>query len=325
MSKIIVLTPVKNEDWILECFLRITSTFADHILIADQNSTDRSHDIYKKFSKVTLIQNESITYNESDRQILLINTARELFGNNNILLALDADEIIAFNKQSEQCFNLIRQQKAGTVIFIEKPDLFKSPWNCIRYSDNYFPIGFVDDGTIIQPKKIHSVRIPMPSNFQSYKEYNLKLLHFGLVNTHRQKAKVRYYSAVEAVLRTKGVLVRRENYNPATDISKRETTITITKTPERWLSHFTEIELQKLSSSYFYMWYYKEILSYFEKYGSRKFWGDNIWDVNWDNEKGRYGFENLKIMPPPFWAVRVFDSLLLLKNLTKKLIRGNNG
>ena len=42
LPKIIVVTPIKNEDWILDRFLSVTSQFADLIIIADQNSTDKS-------------------------------------------------------------------------------------------------------------------------------------------------------------------------------------------------------------------------------------------------------------------------------------------
>ena len=49
--KIVVVTQVKNEEWILERFLALTSRFADAIVVADQRSTDRSREIYAQFSK----------------------------------------------------------------------------------------------------------------------------------------------------------------------------------------------------------------------------------------------------------------------------------
>jgi glycosyltransferase involved in cell wall biosynthesis len=95
IPKIVVITPVKNEAWILDRFLAVTSQFADCIIIADQNSTDGSLTIYKNYPKVILIQNESEQFNEAERQILLIQKARELVPEHKILLALDADEILA--------------------------------------------------------------------------------------------------------------------------------------------------------------------------------------------------------------------------------------
>ena len=63
--KIVVITPVKNEAWILDRFLAVTSQFADCIIIADQNSTDESKDICKKYPKVIVIDNKSTKYDES--------------------------------------------------------------------------------------------------------------------------------------------------------------------------------------------------------------------------------------------------------------------
>ena len=95
--KIVVLTPVRNEGWILERFLAAMSCVADLIVIADQNSTDESVPIARKFGKVHLMPNKSESFNEAERQVMLIRKARELEAGPKILLALDADEILAAN------------------------------------------------------------------------------------------------------------------------------------------------------------------------------------------------------------------------------------
>src|SRR4051812_20136261 len=97
IPKIVVITPVKNEAWILNRFLQVTSQFADRIIIADQNSTDESVSICQRYLKVTLVRNEFDEYDEASRQRLLIQMARELVPEPKILLALDADEILAAN------------------------------------------------------------------------------------------------------------------------------------------------------------------------------------------------------------------------------------
>ena len=60
---IVVITPVKNEDWIIEIFLKVTSTFADLIIIADQYSSDASREIAASFKKVVLIENDILNWN----------------------------------------------------------------------------------------------------------------------------------------------------------------------------------------------------------------------------------------------------------------------
>ena len=41
----VVMTPVRNEAWVLRAFLEATSLWADYIIIADQMSTDGSREI----------------------------------------------------------------------------------------------------------------------------------------------------------------------------------------------------------------------------------------------------------------------------------------
>ena len=78
MRKIVVVTPVKNEEWLLERFLAVTSRFADHIIVADQQSTDASRSICARFPKVHLVSNDSLAYDEAHRQKLLLTEARRL-------------------------------------------------------------------------------------------------------------------------------------------------------------------------------------------------------------------------------------------------------
>ena len=93
--KKIVLMPVKNEDWILEFSLSCTSLWADYIIVADQDSNDRTKEILKKFEKVICIKNPLEFHSGSVRKLLL-EEARKIPGNN-LLFSLDADEIVSAN------------------------------------------------------------------------------------------------------------------------------------------------------------------------------------------------------------------------------------
>jgi glycosyltransferase involved in cell wall biosynthesis len=77
---IICLTPVKNEAWILDRFLRCASLWADYIIIADQGSTDSSREIALRYPKVVLIDNLSLEFSEVQRQQLLLDAARQIDG-----------------------------------------------------------------------------------------------------------------------------------------------------------------------------------------------------------------------------------------------------
>ncbi|HLZ15995.1 MAG TPA: glycosyltransferase family 2 protein, partial [Cyclobacteriaceae bacterium] len=213
-TQIIVLTPVKNEDWILKEFLAATSRFADCIIVADQNSSDRSASICGDFEKVVLIKNDSPDFNESERQKILIDKARALFPNDKrILLGLDADEIVAFDSLERiHAWDRIKSLAPGTTLFFEKPDLLPGIAECIRWRTGYFPVGYVDDGAPHSPKEIHSRRIPKNENGKNEYIDEIKFLHFAISRNRVQSAKMRYYSVIENIRKTSPLYLRRKIY-----------------------------------------------------------------------------------------------------------------
>lgn len=114
--RIIVLTPVKNEEWILKLFLDVTTRFADMVVVADQHSSDATVDICRKYSSVHVIHNEDTTYDERSRQSLLIQEARRLAPGPRILLALDADEIMAADALDTVGWHAMLNADPGTVL-----------------------------------------------------------------------------------------------------------------------------------------------------------------------------------------------------------------
>src|SRR5260370_16728571 len=91
---VVCLTPVKDEAWILERFLTCASLWADHILIADQGSSDDSREIAARFPKVTLIENPSPEVDEPAPQRLPIPPPPRL-PRPRLPLPLDAHEAFA--------------------------------------------------------------------------------------------------------------------------------------------------------------------------------------------------------------------------------------
>jgi glycosyltransferase involved in cell wall biosynthesis len=277
--KIVVVTPIKNEDWILDRFLSVTSQFADLIIIADQNSTDGSRDICQKYPKVKLIENKSDQYDEASRQILLLQTARELVPEHKIILALDADEILAANAINTIGWQTMLKAPPGTVLCFEKPDLYLTPQQCIRY-DVAWPLGYVDDGIEHNPKKVHSIRIPVPDNARRLEINDVKFLHYALLRTLAQRSKYRIYSVVENTLKTKSLFTRRKAYSINIDWSQQAI---IKSTPNEWFESWDNmgIDTKSIVDNKYYWWDY-EILSYFVKYGVEQFWLDDIWDFDWE-------------------------------------------
>ena len=319
--KIVVITPVKNEAWILERFLQVTSEFADHIIIADQNSTDGSRNICMKYAKVHLIENSNAQYNEASRQKLLIETARKLVPGPRILLALDSDELLAADAMETIEWKRMLNAKPGTILYFEKPDLLHSLHQAIRYRSSW-PLGYVDDGCEHNPRIIHSVRIPQPDYAVHMDLYNIKILHYALTRPAAQASKMRFYSVLENVNHTMKFYTRRKGYGLKRDFTKEGT---VEPSNPLWFEGWTKkgIDMFTISNSDYY-WQDFEVLKLFKKHGYKKFWLDDIWYFDWEKfrkhaisigEAPNYPIKN----PPALLVImlRICDNLQRLYNRFK--------
>jgi glycosyltransferase involved in cell wall biosynthesis len=284
-ERIIVLTPVKNEGWILERFLTATSLFADHIIIADQASTDESVAICQKFPKVTVIRNDSNSYNEESRQQLLIDTARNMFPTaKRIFFALDADEIISADGLTASSWSKIRRASPGTSFYFEKPELLEQTNFCVRWPNSYFYLAYVDDGSAHDKgKKVHSKRLPSKDPEVKEEIDDIKFMHYALTRENAQSSKMRFYSVQEKVLATRRLWERRHWYKAPFVVRKYVPAENIEPTPEAW---FKDYEQQKIDFKAIddkeYSWHDFEVLKLFNKHGERAFYFENIWGFDWE-------------------------------------------
>jgi glycosyltransferase involved in cell wall biosynthesis len=325
--KIVVITPLKNEDWIIDRFLAVTSQFADCIIIADQNSNDESVAICKKYPKVVLIENKSTQYDEASRQILLIQTARDLVPEPKILLALDTDEILAASATTTLGWKSMLKAKPGTVLLFEKPELYLTPNQCIRY-DTSWPLGYVDDGAEHNPKKIHSIRIPMPDYAPRLYINDVKILHYAAVRPAAQAAKYRMYSVIENVLSTGFSLTRRRKY----DVNRvfRQLKLQASLSPSEWFTAWEDlgIDMHTIIEQK-YSWQDFEVLKYFHEHGLRRFWIDDIWEFDWEacrlyaKSLGMTNIPDFEIKAPPRSMRSIMRNLTDVYMETRKLVIGN--
>jgi hypothetical protein len=315
--KIIILSPVKNEDWILDRFLSVCSQFADHILIADQGSTDHSKIICSQYDKVVVIENNNIEFNEGERQVLLINEARKLFGAGNLLLALDADEILAADALSKIGWQTMLKAKPGTILYFEKPDLSVVPYKCIRWKENPFPIGYIDDGTEHIPTKIHSMRIPNRDDKPRLVIHDVKFLHYAHVRVSSQAAKMRLYSVIENTIGVGQFTRRRFRYSISNHLA--DTIPKLEDAPTEWFQNWERqgIDMHSIPEQKYY-WQDLEVLKYFEKHGFKRYWKENIWSINWEYLRQKAVAEKTilwtrgSILPPPRWMIfllGIFDKI----------------
>ena len=193
--KVICLTPVKNEAWILESFLTAASEWADHIIIADQGSNDGSRGIALRFPKVEVLENLGKDLNEAERQSMLIEASRRIPGPR-LLVALDADEFLTANFSTSEEWDTVLNSSPGTVLFFQ--------WACVlpdrkRYYvfPAEFPLGLMDDGTPHEGDLIHGSRLPFSTDNQRIMLVDIKVLHLSITDWSRFKSKVRWYQTWE--------------------------------------------------------------------------------------------------------------------------------
>ena len=272
--KIVCLTPVKNEAWILKFFLKSAEKWADQIIIADQGSTDGSIEIAQSHPKVKLIHNSSKIFNEPERQKLLINEARK-YGKNNILIALDADEALSHNYKQSTEWQKLLDAPVGTTIKFRWVNLlpnYKKYWS----PKTYHPWCFIDDGTPHLGKKIHSTRVPTGNS--EIKLNEIKVLHFQYIDWQRMQSKQRWYMTWERL------------YNQANSAIKLHRTYShmysfknnnVKLIQDEWLD-FSSLDQIQISDDKTIFWWDNDILDMLEKHGVKKFSCVPIWNYSWE-------------------------------------------
>lgn len=289
--KIIVVMPVKNEEWILEKSLACASLLADYIIVADQNSTDRTPEICRRFPKVIYIDNSSEKFNEDERRKILLNKARE-FDGNNLIFALDADEILSAHICDKKILEkLINQIKPGMSVMLQWIMLWKNS-SQYRYDDsadwsnNWKNFVYWDDRRMsFDNIKIHSSRVPVEAVQRAIKFNELKVLHYQFVSLSRVFSKQCFYQIIERTLfPDKMALTIGPKYKWY--LKEPKNGAIIKDIPSDWLQLYREkgIDLENFPEPDFY-WYDREILRFFKQYDLSYFKWLDIWDIDWEAKR----------------------------------------
>lgn len=313
---LVVLTPVRNEAWILDRFLAITTRLADRVIIADQASTDSSREIAARYPNVTVIANEAGQYGEAERQQLMLDAARRLVPGPKVLLAIDADELIAADAPTRPAWQTMLTAAPGTILAFERIDLYLTVDRCMRH-DDWRPLGYVDDGAPHSGRAIHSSRIPLPANAPRLKLNDIKLLHYAALRTTAMASKLRFYGVTENVLGTcRPTFKRRLRYLNHLDFTEAGR---LEQSRPEWTRGWEDagIDMGSVDDPAFH-WYDVEVLRAFERHGSRKFWLDDIWRFDWEAARqwaARAGYDGIPaapVRPCPDWLVWVMRVLGLI-------------
>ncbi len=310
---LVVLTPIRNEGWILDRFLAVTTRLADHVVLADQQSTDQSRAIAARYPNISIITNPDTGFSEAIRQQLLIDEARRLVPGPKLLLALDADEIIAADAPTSLGWQTMRRAAPGTVICYELIDLLLTTERCMRH-DRWRPFGYVDDGAPHQGRLIHSGRIPLPAGAPRLKLNDVKLLHYAPLRTTAMASKLRWYSVVENALGTcPPAFKRRLRYLNHIDFTWEGR---VEPSKPAWFAGWEAagIDMHTVDDPEFH-WYDVEVLRAFRTHGTRRFWLDDVWRFDWEPVRqwavaqGIEGIPTQPVRAAPDWLVWVMRLL----------------
>lgn len=214
----IVLTPVRNEAWVLRAFLEATSLWADIIIIADQMSTDDSREIAKEYPKVILLDNNNPDFNEAERQFMLVAKAREVAdGRDTLLWGLDADEVLDASTFETEDWHRILNSVPGDVFCFRWAEICPNQKEYWFSPNTYYPWLFHDDGK--EPhgnyvRNIHSMRIPYPrEEKQMYYVNDFRVLHLAYLNQHRVASKRRFYQFVDWEMNHRSPITLSRSYS----------------------------------------------------------------------------------------------------------------
>ena len=270
--KIICVTPVKNEAWILRSFLTVVSTWADYIVISDNGSTDGSKEIARSFPKVKLIENDELK--EFDEYLLrkpLIDAAREIEGEK-VIVSLDADE--AITKPSGEEWENILSSPPGTLVQLMSMNVLPGFSN--YFKGNYTDVIYIDDGSPFE--KIGLVHVSrMSVRPKNVIQSSVGCLHFAYLDWPRMVSKHRWYQCYEKITFPKNPLdiYRRYHWMYSPKLEKQNI-------PMAWLDDYTDRGGHvEFPSQVEYPWDLK-IREYFTKYGTRYFQYVDIWDYPWN-------------------------------------------
>ena len=287
--KTILVMPVKNEEWILEKNLSCASLWADSVIIADQDSTDKTLEIIKKFPKVVVIRNEAKFHTSTVRKMLL-DEARKIEGNN-LILSFDADEIPTADI-IEDLEKIKAQLRPGQALELQWLNLWRSPMQYRDdesvWSNSWKVFGFVDDRKMSYEQvgsiNDHTSRVPLKAHESIVRLDFPKVLHYQFADWNRMMSKQCRYRLTEFLI--DGSFISTIKINHRYYHTKNEKNVRYSPVLSEWIDRYESngANLRNIYSRASLNWFDLEIISNFNKFGCKKFRWLDIWDIDWQGK-----------------------------------------
>lgn len=301
---VVCVAAVKNEAWIMERFLTCASLWADHIIVADQSSSDGTRDIARRFPRVELIDNPGIGWDERPRRQLLLDAARRIPGPR-VIVMLDADEVLSAEVLSDPEWDEALRQPPGTPLVFGRLDLGPRPgtylYDCEADRGDVFRLGLVDDGAgVADTLVVHGERLPA-GNGRPFRLRRVRMLHYQFCDPARTTSKHRWYRCFERVrFPEKSLVAIHRTYDWMERYPLRERRV-----DPGCYAGYTErgIDMHaiRIEGTYWWDW---EVLRLFAVHGLECFRGLDVWDVDWEElrraglARGEPGLPEREIVRP---------------------------
>ena len=184
---VILCCPIRNELHNLTRLLPAWQLYCDHVVIADQRSTDGSSEFLARATNITTVINDDLEFNENNRIKLMLAEARAI-SRSPILLFLDADETLSANILLSLEWKSFVRSEPGTAGYFLWVQLYGSAKRYIAYGKTgvpvHMPFAFVDDGRDFEDGTVmHGPRGPgLGSPTRMFFFNDVVNLHFFLTN-----------------------------------------------------------------------------------------------------------------------------------------------
>ena len=227
---IVVVTPVRNEAWVLDAFLTCTSSWADYIILADQHSDDGTREIASKYEKVILIDNDLSEMNQAAARELMFREVDKIDGDK-IVFALDADEFLSEGFDKTEGWQRIMQSEPNEIFCFKwlnlygdfshtVPDEGFMEWACHFAST----VSIAQEYHDREIRAVHEMRIPcLPTTRASYILIeDIQFVHLARLNLARQNNKEVFYqvSSVAKLQERMSAVGLFRFYNPPRPVTR---------------------------------------------------------------------------------------------------------
>jgi len=282
--KVIALVPVRNDAWILEHSLRCWSGFCDSIIVSDQDSTDGSREIYKRFPKVVVLETpraSAIAGLPQQARWRLLDAARQYDGQN-LLWCTDADELTlpTFAKR----FVAIHGDALTPGRVVECR--FYNLWNSERryradlsqYGPHWKAMAFVDDRIADYPRDpsrrpLHEPRMAIESDPDAIRTADVPVLHLQWLIANRNQLKQAWYRCIELMDRRMTAVQVNEMYQATLP----ERYVSTAPLPDSWWNDVTMPSAAEADRGP--SWHEADMRRWFDERGIEFFERLEIWRV----------------------------------------------